>query len=313
MMAARHIPVLYEEILKYACCRDGEVFVDATLGSGGHSLGLLERYAGIRQLMGIDCDQDALERARVTLEPFKKKITFLHGNFKDLTVLLSQEGIAAIGGIVFDFGVSTPQLKDPARGFGFSNDGALDMRMDRSMPQTAMDLLKRLSAQELEDIIRVYGEERFARRIASAVKDAVERNPLLSTTGLADTVFRAIPMKLHPDKLHPATRTFQALRIAVNDELAVIGQGLDQAMELLTPDGRMLAISFHSLEDRIVKNKFRDWAKGCSCPVKLPVCACGGRKRLKVITRKPVYAAEAEVSRNPSSRSARLRVGERLG
>ena len=311
-MAARHIPVLYEEILEYACCRDGEVFVDATLGSGGHSLGLLERYAGIRQLIGIDCDQDALERARVTLEPFKKKVTFLHGNFKDLAGLLSQEGIAAIGGIVFDFGVSTPQLKDPARGFGFSNDGALDMRMDRSMPQTAMDLLKRLSAQELEDIIRVYGEERFARRIASAVKDAVERNPLLSTTGLADTVFRAIPMKLHPDKLHPATRTFQALRIAVNDELAVIGQGLDQAMELLTPDGRMLAISFHSLEDRIVKNKFRDWAKGCSCPVKLPVCACGGRKRLKVITRKPVYAAEAEVSRNPSSRSARLRVGERV-
>ena len=311
-MAARHIPVLYEEILEYACCRDGEVFVDATLGSGGHSLGLLERYAGIRQLIGIDCDQDALERARITLEPFNKKVTFLHGNFKDLAGLLSQEGIAAIGGIVFDFGVSTPQLKDPARGFGFSNDGALDMRMDRSMPQTAMDLLKRLSAQELEDIIRVYGEERFARRIASAVKDAVERNPLLSTTGLADTVFRAIPMKLHPDKLHPATRTFQALRIAVNDELAVIGQGLDQAMELLTPDGRMLAISFHSLEDRIVKNKFRDWAKGCSCPVKLPVCACGGRKRLKVITRKPVYAAEAEVSRNPSSRSARLRVGERV-
>ena len=311
-MAARHIPVLYEEILEYACCRDGEVFVDATLGSGGHSLGLLERYAGIRQLIGIDCDQDALERARVTLEPFKKKVTFLHGNFKDLAGLLSQEGIAAIGGIVFDFGVSTPQLKDPGRGFGFSNDEALDMRMDRSMPQTAMDLLKRLSAQELEDIIRVYGEERFARRIASAVKDAVECNPLLSTTGLADTVFRAIPMKLHPDKLHPATRTFQALRIAVNDELAVIGQGLDQAMELLTPDGRMLAISFHSLEDRIVKNKFRDWAKGCSCPVKLPVCACGGRKRLKVITRKPVYAAEAEVSRNPSSRSARLRAGERV-
>jgi len=313
MMATRHIPVLYEEILEYACCRDGAVFVDATLGSGGHSLGLLKRYAGIRQLIGIDCDQDALERARITLEPFNKKVTFLHGNFKDLTVLLSQEGIAAIGGIVFDFGVSTPQLKDPGRGFGFSNDEALDMRMDRSMPQTAMDLLKRLSAQELEDIIRVYGEERFARRIASAVKDAVARNPLLSTTGLADIIFRAIPRKFHPDRLHPATRTFQALRIAVNDELAVIGQGLDQAMELLTPGGRILAISFHSLEDRIVKNRFRDWAKGCSCPVGLPVCACGGKKRLKIITRKPVYAAEAEVGRNPSSRSARLRVGERLG
>ena len=312
MMAARHIPVLYEEVLEYACCREGEVFVDATLGSGGHSLGLLERYGGIRRLIGIDCDQEALERARVTLEPFKKKVTFLYGNFRHLTELLSQEGITAIGGIVFDFGVSTPQLKDPQRGFGFSNDGALDMRMDRSMPQTAMDLIKGLSAQELEDSIRVYGEERFARRIASAVKDAVARNPLLSTAGLADTIFRTIPKKFHPDRLHPATRTFQALRIAVNDELAAIGEGLDQAMELLTPGGRMLAISFHSLEDRIVKNRFRGWAKGCCCPVGLPVCACGGRKRLKIITRKPVYAADEEVSRNPSSRSARLRVGERL-
>ena len=311
-MATRHVPVLYEEILEYACCRDGEVFVDATLGSGGHSLGLLERYGGIGQLIGIDCDQEALERARVTLAPFKKKVTFLHGNFRHLTQLLSQEGIAAIGGIVFDFGVSTPQLKDPARGFGFSNDGALDMRMDRSMPQTAMDLIKRLPAHELEDIIRIYGEERFARRIASAVKDAVARNPLLSTTGLADIIFRAIPIKFHPDRLHPATRTFQALRIAVNDELAAIGEGLDQALELLTPGGRMLAVSFHSLEDRIVKNRFRDWEKGCTCPVDLPVCACGGKKRLKIITRKPVYAAEEEVSRNPSSRSARLRAGERV-
>ena len=312
-MAERHIPVLYEEILEYACCREGDVFVDATLGSGGHSLGLLERYGGIGRLIGIDCDQEALERARVALEPFKNKVTFLHGNFRHLTRLLSQEGIAAIGGIVFDFGVSTPQLQDPQRGFGFSNDGALDMRMDRSMPQTALDLVKRLSAQELEDSIRVYGEERFARRIASAVKDAVARNPLLSTTGLADTVSRAIPAKFHPDRLHPATRTFQALRIAVNDELAAIQEGLDQAMELLASGGRLLAISFHSLEDRIVKNRFRDWEKDCTCPVGLPLCVCGGTRRLKIITRRPVYAADAEVNRNPSSRSARLRVGERLG
>ncbi|MBN2108723.1 MAG: 16S rRNA (cytosine(1402)-N(4))-methyltransferase RsmH [Deltaproteobacteria bacterium] len=311
-MAARHVPVLYKEVLDYACCRNGDVFVDATLGSAGHSLGLLERYGGIGRLIGIDCDQAGLERARVTLEPFKKKVTLLHGNFRHLTRLLEREGIAAIGGIMFDFGVSTPQLKDPARGFGFSNDGALDMRMDTSMPQTALDLVKRLSARELEDIIRVYGEERFARRIASAVKEAAARNGNLSTGGLADTVFRAIPARFHPDRLHPATRTFQALRIAVNDELEAIKEGLDQALELLTPGGRLLAISFHSLEDRIVKNRFRDWEKKCHCPAGLPVCVCGGTQRIKVLTRKPVYAADEEVTRNPSSRSARLRVAERL-
>lgn len=311
-MAALHVPVLYKQILDYACCRDGDVFVDATLGSGGHSLGLLQRYAGLGRLIGIDCDQEGLERARVTLEPFKSKVTLLHGNFRHLKQLLVQEGIGEIGGIMFDFGVSTPQLKDPARGFGFSNDGALDMRMDTSMPQTALDLVKRLSAQELEDIIRVYGEERFARRIASAVKEAVGRNDTLSTSGIADTVFRAIPARFHPDRLHPATRTFQALRIAVNDELEAIKEGLDQALELLTPGGRLLAISFHSLEDRIVKNRFRDWEKKCRCPAGLPVCVCGGTQRLKVLTRKPVYAAGEEVARNPSSRSARLRVAERL-
>jgi 16S rRNA (cytosine1402-N4)-methyltransferase len=311
-MAARHVPVLYNEILEYACCRDGDVFVDATLGSGGHSLGLLERYGGIGRLIGIDCDQAGLERARVTLEPFKNKVTLLHGNFRHLTRLLSQEGIAAIGGILFDFGVSTPQLKDPARGFGFSNDGALDMRMDTSMPQTALDLVKELSAQELENIIRLYGEERFARRIASTVKEAVARNDHLSTGGLADAVFRAVPVRFHPERLHPATRTFQALRIAVNDELEAIKEGLDQAMDILVPGGRLLAISFHSLEDRIVKNRFRDGEKKCSCPAGLPVCVCGGTQRLRVLTRKPVYATDEEVSLNPSSRSARLRVAESL-
>jgi 16S rRNA (cytosine1402-N4)-methyltransferase len=311
-MAALHVPVLYNEILEYACCRDGEVFVDATLGSGGHSLGLLERYSGIGRLIGIDCDREGIERARLTLEPFKSKVTLLHGNFRNLARLLEQEGIAVIGGIMFDFGVSTPQLKDPARGFGFSNDGALDMRMDTSMSQTALDLLKSLSAKELEDIIRTYGEERFARRIAVAVKEAVVRNDHLTTVGLADTVYRAIPVRFHPERLHPATRTFQALRIAVNDELEAIKEGLEQAMELLTPGGRLLAISFHSLEDRIVKNRFRDWEKKCRCPAGLPVCVCGGSQRIRVLTRKPVYAGDEEVALNPSSRSARLRVAERV-
>ena len=312
MMAAGHVPVLFNEVLEYACCREGAVFVDATLGSGGHSRGILERYSGIRRLIGLDCDQDAIDRATENLAPFKEKTTILQGNFRHLRRLLLQAGTESIDGILFDFGISTPQLKDPERGFGFGNDGALDMRMDKSMPQTARDLVEQMTARELETVISSYGEERFARRIAAAMKQAIAHNPRLSTRELADLIFRAIPAKFHPEKIHPATRTFQALRIAVNDELAVIAEGLDQALELLTPGGRLLAISFHSLEDRIVKNRFRDWAKDCTCPTDLPMCVCGGKKRLRILTRKPLSATEAEQRENPSSRSARLRVGERM-
>lgn len=312
MSAGRHVPVLFNEVLEFACCREGAVFVDATLGSGGHSRGLLERYPGIQRLVGIDCDQDAIGRATRNLAPFREKTIILQGNFRHVRRLLRQAGISSIDGILFDFGISTPQLKDPERGFGFGHDGALDMRMDRSMPQTARDLLERLSPRELEAVISSYGEERFARRIAAAVKDAIGRTPDLSAAALADTIYRAVPLKFHPDKIHPATRTFQALRIAVNDELAAIAEGLDQALELLTPGGRMLAISFHSLEDRIVKGRFRAWAKGCTCPPDLPVCACGGRKLLRMLTRRPLTATPGELRENPSSRSARLRVGERL-
>jgi len=312
MMAAGHVPVLFNEVLEYACCREGAVFVDATLGSGGHSRGILERYSGIRRLIGLDCDQDAIDRATENLAPFKEKTTILQGNFRHLRRLLLEAGTQSIDGILFDFGISTPQLKDPERGFGFGNDGALDMRMDRSMPQTARNLVEQMTARELETVISSYGEERFARRIAAAMKQAIAHDPRLSTRELADLIFRTIPAKFHPEKIHPATRTFQALRIAVNDELAVIAEGLDQALELLTPGGRLLAISFHSLEDRIVKNRFRDWAKDCTCPTDLPMCVCGGKKRLRILTRKPLSATEAELRENPSSRSARLRVGERM-
>lgn len=288
------------------------MFVDATLGSGGHSRGLLERYPGMRRLVGIDCDQDAIDRAACNLAPFREKTIILKGNFRHVRRLLQEAGISSIDGILFDFGISTPQLKDPERGFGFGHDGALDMRLDKSMPQTARDLVERLSARELETVISTYGEERFARRIAAAVKDAVGRNPGLTAASLADTVFRAVPRRFHPEKIHPATRTFQALRIAVNDELAAIAEGLDQALGLLAPGGRLLAISFHSLEDRIVKARFRAWAKGCTCPPDLPVCSCGGKKLFRVLTRRPLTAQPAELHENPSARSARLRVGERL-
>jgi 16S rRNA (cytosine1402-N4)-methyltransferase len=237
---------------------------------------------------------------------------FVHGNFRDLKKLLLERGISSVQGILFDFGISTPQLDDPARGFGFARDGALDMRMDQSMPGTALDLLGRMTADELADVIYAYGEERFSRRIARSLKQAAQADPRLTTAAAAAAVSRAIPARFHPDRIHPATRTFQALRIAVNDELGAIEQGLDQSLDLLSSGGRVLAISFHSLEDRIVKNRFRSWEKSCSCPPELPQCVCGGASRLRAVTRKAVRPTEAEVRDNPRSRSARLRVGERL-
>jgi 16S rRNA (cytosine1402-N4)-methyltransferase len=311
-MALRHVPVLLHEVVEYACCRDGDIFVDATLGSGGHSRALLERYPGIARLIGIDRDGEAIGRAQRVLDGFGGTMRYVQGNFRDLRALLAGQGIGAVQGILFDFGISTPQLDDPGRGFGFARDGALDMRMDQSMPGTALDLIKKTDPDGLAAIIATYGEERFARRIARALKQAAEGDPALTTAGAAAAVSRAVPARLHSDSIHPATRTFQALRIAVNDELAAIEQGLDQALELLTPGGRLLAISFHSLEDRIVKQRFRAWEKGCTCPPDLPRCACGGTSRLRAVTRKAVRPTDDEVRGNPRSRSARLRVGERL-
>jgi len=311
-MVARHTPVLLNESSGLINCKTGGIYVDATVGNGGHALHLLEKYPGIKMLVGIDCDAEAVERAKISLEPYSHKAIVLHGNFNELKRILEKAGIHRIDGILFDLGVSTSQLKDPSRGFSFNLEGALDMRMNRSTPLQAQNLLSQLSIQELEAVLWQYGEERWAKRISAQIKKHLEQKPLQKTTELTSIVLKAIPARYYPRKIHAATRTFQALRIAVNDELSAIHKGLDDAVEILNTGGRLCVIAFHSLEDRIVKNKFKTWGKSCTCPPGIPECVCNTAKKLKVITRKPVMPSEKEIIQNPRSRSARLRAAERI-
>jgi 16S rRNA (cytosine1402-N4)-methyltransferase len=311
-MTIRHTSVLADECVAFMRCRVGGTYVDATLGSGGHARRLLEASPRIERLIGIDCDQDALQRARDTLSSFGARATIVHGNFRHLAEVLARLGVSAIDGIVFDFGVSTHQLKDPARGFSFMMNGDLDMRMDTHTPECAMALVNRLPAADLENILRTFGEERWARAIARAIRRQADLRPIRRTTELADLVARAIPARYRPGAIHPATKTFQALRIAVNDELGAIEQGLDAALQLLSSGGRMCVISFHSLEDRIVKTRFVRWERRCTCPPGMPVCTCTHRPLIRRITRKPVVPGEHERRANPRARSAKLRVAEKV-
>lgn len=311
-MGERHIPVLTNKFLELINCKEDGIYVDTTIGDGGHALHLLRKYPGIGMLVGIDCDIEAVDRAKKNLKPFSHKAVVLHGNFKELKNVLEKAGIYKIDGILFDLGVSTSQLKDPSRGFSFNLKGPLDMRMDQNTPRNAKDLINRLSTRELEAVLRQYGQERWAKRISIHIKKHLQQKPIQHTTDLSNIVLQTIPVRYYPEKTHPATKTFQALRIAVNDELGSIGKGLDDAIELLKTGGRLCVISFHSLEDRIVKNKFKQWAKGCKCPPGIPFCVCDEKKKLKVITRKPVSPSKKEIMENPRARSAKLRIGERI-
>lgn len=313
-MSEEHVPVMAAEVATLLACRSGGTYIDATSGSGGHGSYLLQRYPTIGRLIAIDCDIEAVHRTRAALGPFGGRATVLHGNFRELREILSGIGVWSIDGIVFDLGVSTPQLKSPQRGFSFTTEALLDMRMDTTTTLvTARDLLARWSEEELADVLYRYGQERWARRIARRIVEARLREPIQTTTQLARLVMEAIPFRHYPKKIHPATKTFQAIRIAVNDELGSLEQGLDAAVELLAPGGRICVISFHSLEDGIVKNRFRTWERGCRCPSSLPVCQCGGKPTLRILTRKPLRPSEREVAANPRSRSARLRAGEKMG
>jgi len=311
-MEIKHIPVLLNETLDHLKCRKDGIYVDATIGHGNHALSILEKYSEIKMLVGIDQDMEAIERTKNKLKPYLSKTKILHGNFNKLNTILGESGINNIDGILFDLGVSTAQLIDPLRGFSFSSEGPLDMRMNRDAPIRAKDLLIKLSAGELEDILRKYGEERWAKKIARRIKEHLSKKPINTTRELADLVSAAIPKKFHPKNIHPATKTFQALRIALNDELNAIDKGLDNALSLLNRGGRICAISFHSLEDRIVKNRFKAWATACTCPKDIPVCVCKRKSKVKIITKKPVCPSENEIMANPRARSAKLRVAERI-
>ncbi|MFH1910525.1 MAG: 16S rRNA (cytosine(1402)-N(4))-methyltransferase RsmH [Pseudomonadota bacterium] len=311
-MDAFHKPVMVGEVVASLRCRAGTIYVDGTVGGGGHAAAILENTAPDGFLIGIDDDGDAIREAGIRLAPFGDRKILVKGNFADMDTILAGMNIGKVDGILLDLGVSSHQLDTADRGFSFTLDAPLDMRMDRSLGISACDLIHTLSADELERIIREYGEERMAGRIARAIAESRNLSPLRTTADLAGAVVRALPGRRGPARIHPATRTFQALRIAVNDELANLYRATAFGVERLKEGGRFSVISFHSLEDRIVKNAFRAGEKGCLCPPDLPVCACGRKPTLKVLTRKPVVPGEEEIRENPRARSAKLRTAERI-
>lgn len=283
-------------------------YIDGTVGAGGHSAALLEASAPDGRLLGLDQDPNALRVAAERLAPFGERVTLVQANFRMLGDVARAHGFDAVDGILLDLGFSSLQMDDPERGFSFTAEGPLDMRLDPSAAITAADLVNRLPERELANLIFEYGEERQSRRIARAI---VAHRPIHTARELGELIAQAVPRR-RGERIHPATRTFQALRIAVNDELGALEEALPQAVELLKPGGRLAVISFHSLEDRIVKNYFRREATDCLCPPHILFCECGHRASLAIVTRKPITPTEEEISRNPRARSAKLRVAERL-
>lgn len=306
-----HLPVMAREVIELLAPRPGGVYVDGTVGGGGHSRLILEASAPDGRLIGFDRDSDALAAAERVLAPYAGRVTLLRRNFSQIGAALAESGVTSIDGLLVDLGVSSFQLDTPERGFSFQHDAPLDMRMDQSAAVNAADLVNRLPEEELARIIREYGEERWAKRIAGRIVAAREESPLETTGQLVSLIKGAIPRGAWEERLHPATRTFQALRIAVNEELTSIEECLADAVPLLNPGGRIAVISFHSLEDRIVKRFFREQASGCDCPRDLPVCVCNKVPLLRVVTNRPLTPQAEEVATNPRARSARLRAAER--
>lgn len=306
-----HLSVMPKEVVKFLSPRPGGVYVDGTLGGGGHAALILEASAPNGRLIGFDRDEDAQVAARQRLSVFAGRTNLVRRNFAEIADGLAELGIGAVDGLLLDLGVSSHQLDSADRGFSFQQDAGLDMRMDRSVGRTAADLVNGLSESELERIIREYGEERWARKIARRIAAARAEAPIETTLQLADLIGRTIPRRAREERIHPATRTFQALRIAVNDELSSLQRCLTDILPLLRSGGRVVVISFHSLEDRMVKQFFRDRATGCICPKDLPVCACKNEPQLRVLTGKAAVASDEEVAANPRARSARLRAAEK--
>jgi 16S rRNA (cytosine1402-N4)-methyltransferase len=307
---AGHEPVLAGPVVDYLLpsLEQGGVFVDATFGRGGHARAILEAAAEA-ELVGIDRDPQALDEGVADLATYEDRIRLVRDDFENLAAVLERLGIASVRGVLFDLGVSSPQLDEAARGFSFRNDGPLDMRMNPDAPLSAATVVNEYSEKELARVIRDYGEERFASRVARAI---VRNRPIERTSELAEVVKEAIPAATRRTGGHPARRTFQAIRIEVNRELDALQSALPDAVDALEPGGRVAVISYHSLEDRIVKRTFNDAANGCTCPPDFPVCVCGAEAAIRILTRRPVRPPEAETEHNPRAASARLRVGEKL-
>ena len=306
-----HYPVMLHECIEGLNIRPDGVYVDGTLGRAGHSMEIAKRLTTGR-LYCIDRDIAAIEAARDKLSPWMDRVSLIHGNFTDLDRLLEEYNAPPADGMLFDFGVSSPQLDDPARGFSYMQDAPLDMRMDQSQPLTARTVVNEWSQEELKRILYQYGEERYAPAIAAAIVRAREESPIETTLQLVEVIRSAMPAPALREKQHPAKRSFQAIRIAVNDELTAAQRVIDQAVPRLAKGGRLCVITFHSLEDRIVKNGFGTFVKGCTCPPDFPVCVCGKKPTLKSVSKKPVLPSQKELEENPRSRSAKLRIAEKL-
>ncbi len=306
-----HRPVLLEECLDVLNIRPGLVYLDGTFGRGGHSREILKRLTTGR-LICVDRDQAALDAARERLAPWMDKVTLVHSTFDRIDEILTRLGLSGVDGMLFDLGVSSPQLDDGSRGFSYKMDAPLDMRMDREEGLTAADVVNTWSQEELRRVLYQYGEEKYAPQIAAAIVRRREERPISTTLELVEIIKSAMPAKALREKQHPAKRTFQAIRIAVNDELGCLERMLRRAVPRLNPGGRLAVITFHSLEDRIVKNSLAEYAKGCICPPDFPVCVCGRTPQVKLVNRKPILPGEAELEENPRARSAKLRAAEKL-
>ena len=305
-----HRPVLLDECIQSLAIRPEGIYVDGTLGRGGHS-GEIARRLTSGRLIAIDRDQAALDAAQVRLADCMERVTLVHGNFRQMPEILKQLEVPAVDGILLDLGVSSPQLDDPERGFSYQKDAPLDMRMDRSQPLTAAMVVNQWPEAQLREVLRTYGEERYAGSIAAAIVRSRVKQPIATTLQLVDVIRGAMPAAALREKQHPAKRSFQGIRIAVNDELAAVSDAVAAAIPLLKPGGRLCVISFHSLEDRIVKRELAKAAKGCTCPPEFPVCIYGKTPQVVLKPRKPILPGAEELKTNPRARSAKLRVAEK--
>ena len=310
-MAFSHKSVLLDECIEALNIRPDGIYLDGTLGGAGHSFEIASRLTTGR-LIGVDRDQVALAAAAQRLAPFADRVTTVHSNFSELESILDNLGIEAIDGMLFDLGVSSPQLDEAERGFSYMADAPLDMRMNREDSLTAWDVVNTWPQEELRRILYDYGEERYAPQIAAAIVRNRENVPIESTLQLVDVIRSAMPAQALREKQHPAKRSFQAIRIAVNDELGSVAKLMRCAFSRLNKGGRLAVITFHSLEDRIVKSEMQQASKGCTCPPEFPVCVCGKKPLVRLVTRKPIVSASAELEENPRARSAKLRVAEKL-
>ena len=310
-MDFKHVSVLLNETIDGLNINPDGIYVDGTLGGGGHSYEICKRLSGKGRLIGIDQDGEALEAARERLKEFEDKITLVRSNYCEIDTILKDLGIEKVDGIVLDLGVSSYQLDNLERGFSYKSDAPLDMRMDQRQNKTAADVVNNYSENELFRIIRDYGEDTFAKNIAKHIVMARKEKPLETTAELSEIIKASIPMKFQAKGGHPAKKTFQAIRIEVNQELTVLKESLDTMIDHLNPGGRICVITFHSLEDRITKIKFRENENPCICPPDFPVCVCGKVSKGKVITRKPIIPSEEEMTENKRSKSSKLRIFER--